>query len=70
MSTYERPDLQDKIQIVANNDLGDVKISAHLLQLDTVHGRFNQDVEINETHSKLMHSIQWFCERDLANILG
>lgn len=66
---YERPDLQDKIQIVAINDLGDVKISAHLLQFDTVHGRFNQDVEINENSLKINgDSIQWFCERDPANI--
>ena len=66
---YERPDLQDKIQIVAINDLGDVKISAHLLQFDTVHGRFNQQVEINENSLKINNdTIQWFCERDPANI--
>ena len=66
---YERPDLQDKIQIVAINDLGDVKISAHLLQFDTVHGRFNQDVEVNENSLKINNdTIQWFCERDPANI--
>ena len=35
---YERPELHDKLQIVAVNDLGDVDISAHLLQFDTVHG--------------------------------
>jgi glyceraldehyde 3-phosphate dehydrogenase len=46
-----------------------VKISAHLLQFDTVHGRFNQDVEINENSLKINgDSIQWFCERDPANI--
>ena len=66
---YERPDLQDKIQIVAINDLGDVKISAHLLQFDTVHGRFNQQVEVNENVLKINNdTIQWFCERDPANI--
>ena len=66
---YERPDLQDKIQIVAINDLGDVKISAHLLQFDTVHGRFNQQVEVNENSLKINNdTIQWFCERDPANI--
>lgn len=66
---YERPDLQDKIQIVAINDLGDVKISAHLLQFDTVHGRFNQQVEVNENSLKINNdAIQWFCERDPANI--
>ena len=66
---YERPELQDKIQIVAINDLGDVKISAHLLQFDTVHGRFNQQVEVNENSLKINNdTIQWFCERDPANI--
>ena len=66
---YERTDLQDKIQIVAINDLGDVKISAHLLQFDTVHGRFNQQVEVNENSLKINNdTIQWFCERDPANI--
>ncbi len=66
---YERPDLQDKIQIVAINDLGDVNISAHLLQFDTVHGRFNQQVEVGD-HSLTINDdkIQWFCERDPANI--
>lgn len=66
---YERPDLQDKIQIVAINDLGDVNISAHLLKFDTVHGRFNQQVEVGD-HSLTINDdkIQWFCERDPANI--
>jgi glyceraldehyde 3-phosphate dehydrogenase len=66
---YERPEMQDKIQIVAINDLGDVNISAHLLQFDTVHGRFNQQVEVGD-HSLTINDdkIQWFCERDPANI--
>ena len=61
--------MQDKIQIVAINDLGDVNISAHLLQFDTVHGRFNQQVEVGD-HSLTINDdkIQWFCERDPANI--
>jgi glyceraldehyde 3-phosphate dehydrogenase len=46
-----------------------VKISAHLLQFDTVHGRFNQQVEVNENSLKINNdTIQWFCERDPANI--
>lgn len=66
---YERPEMQDKIQIVAINDLGDVNISAHLLKFDTVHGRFNQQVEVGD-HSLTINDdkIQWFCERDPANI--
>jgi len=66
---YERPDLQDKIQIVAINDLGDVSVSAHLLQFDTVHGRFNQQVTTDkESLTVNGHRIQWFSERNPANI--
>ena len=66
---YERPELQEKIQIVAINDLGNVDINAHLLQFDTVHGRFNQQVEVGEDSLTINgDKIQWFCERDPANI--
>ncbi|MDA9574550.1 type I glyceraldehyde-3-phosphate dehydrogenase, partial [Porticoccaceae bacterium] len=64
-----RPDLQDKIQIVAINDLGDASISAHLLKFDTVHGRFGQQVEVGENSISINgQEIKWFCERDPANI--
>ena len=66
---YERPDLQDKIQIVAINDLGDASISAHLLKYDTVHGRFGQQVEVGDNAITINgQEIKWFCERDPANI--
>jgi len=66
---YERPDLQDKIQIVAVNDLGDASISAHLLKYDTVHGRFGQQVEVGDNAITINgQEIKWFCERDPANI--
>ena len=66
---YERTDLQDKIQIVAINDLGDASISAHLLKFDTVHGRFGQQVEVGENSISINgQEIKWFCERDPANI--
>ena len=66
---YERPDLQDKIQIVAINDLGDASISAHLLKFDTVHGRFDQQVEVGENSITINgQEIKWFCERDPADI--
>ncbi len=41
---YER-NLQNEIEIVAINDLGSPAINAHLLQYDTVHGRFSATVE-------------------------
>ncbi len=38
--------LTDKFDIVAINDLGSVETNAHLLQYDTAHGRFNQEVTV------------------------
>ncbi len=38
--------LQDKFDIVAINDLGSVETNAHLLQYDTAHGRFNEEVKV------------------------
>ena len=66
---YERPELQEKIQIIAINDLGNVQINAHLLQFDTVHGRFNQSVDVDADSLTINGDrIQWFCEPDPANI--
>ena len=66
---YERPELQEKIQIIAINDLGSAQINAHLLQFDTVHGRFNQSVDVDaESLTINGDRIQWFCEPDPANI--
>ena len=44
---YEKKHYED-IQIVAINDLGDSKINAHLLTYDTVHGKFDYPVDVNE----------------------
>ena len=43
---YERPELQERLRIVAINDLGTREINAHLLQFDTTHGRFGADVDV------------------------
>jgi glyceraldehyde 3-phosphate dehydrogenase len=45
---YERPELSEKIQIIAINDLGSAQMNAHLTQFDTTHGRFNQPVSIDQ----------------------
>ena len=45
---YERPELHQKIKIVAINDLGDSSINAHLLQFDSVHGYFHKIVTHDE----------------------
>ena len=67
---YERPDLQDRIQIVAINDLGDASISAHLLQVRygarPLWSAGGSGRELGPT--SMATKIQWFCERDPANI--
>lgn len=37
---------RDELQIVAINDLGDVKTNAHLTRYDTVHGKFSKEISI------------------------
>ncbi len=38
----------NQIEIVAINDLGDIKSMAHLLRYDSIHGRFYKDVAIDQ----------------------
>lgn len=56
---------EDRIKIVAINDLGDAKINAHLTQFDTVHGRFNGDVAV-EGNALVVngHKINTYSERN------
>ncbi len=66
---YERPELQNKIKIVAINDLGSLEINAHLLQFDTVHGRFNQDVQVTEDSIIINGDVvKWSSERNPADL--
>ena len=39
---------REDIEVVAINDLGSVDTNAHLLQFDSVHGRFPFDVQVND----------------------
>lgn len=57
------------IEIVAINDLGSPESNAHLLQYDSVHGRFNADI-VTEGDNLIIngHSIKVFAERDPANL--
>ena len=43
---YEN-DYREKLRVVAINDLGNAKTNAHLLKYDSVHGRFDAQVESN-----------------------
>ena len=39
--------LKDEFDIVAINDLADAETNAHLLQYDTVHGKFGETVTVD-----------------------
>ena len=66
---YERPELHQKIKIVAINDLGDSSINAHLLQFDSVHGYFHKIVT-HDQHSLAVENnkILCFSERDPSKL--
>ncbi len=66
---YERPELHQKIKIVAINDLGDSSINAHLLQFDSVHGYFHKIVTHDE-HSLAVENNKVLCfsERDPSKL--
>ena len=60
---------RDEYQIVAINDLGDAKINTHLTRYDTVHGRFNAQVEEGENALFVNgDEIKTFSERDPSNL--
>lgn len=62
---YEHPEYRKDIQIVAINDLGDVKINAHLTQYDTVHGKFPGTVSIDGDNLVVNgDKIRVFAEKD------
>ena len=66
---HERPELLESIQIVAINDLGDSQVNSHLLSFDTVHGRFNQEVEACDDAIFINgKKIKWFSERNPADL--
>jgi len=57
------------VQIVAVNDLTDVKTLVHLLKYDTTHGRINATVEAGEGELIVNgRSIKVFAERDPGNL--
>lgn len=62
------------IEIVAINAMGDIKTNAHLLRHDTVHGRFNAVVKVEEVSDTEKYLIingdrmRVFCDRDPRNL--
>ena len=59
----------DQIKVVAINDLGEASINAHLLQFDTVHGRFMHDVSVEQDNISINgDQIAVLAERDPAKL--
>ena len=57
------------IDVVAVNDLGPVETNAHLLQYDSVHGRFPQEVKVSgDTISVGKEKFKVLAERDPAKL--
>lgn len=60
---------KSNIEVVAINDLTDVKTLAHLLKYDSVHGGLGTPVNIKDNIIEAGgHSMQVFAERDPANL--
>ncbi|MCX6819409.1 MAG: type I glyceraldehyde-3-phosphate dehydrogenase [Candidatus Aenigmarchaeota archaeon] len=56
---------KSSIEIVAINDLGDIKTMAHLLKYDSVHGIFNEKVEVKGSSLIVGNKeIKILCEKD------
>jgi glyceraldehyde 3-phosphate dehydrogenase len=65
---YENKKYSD-IQIVAINDLGDVKTSAHLTRYDTTHGKFPGEVDVDGNNLIINgDKIRVVAERDPKNL--
>ena len=57
------------VEVVAINDLADIKTNAHLLKYDSVHGRFSGTVEAGDGVMTVNgHDIKVVQERDPANL--
>jgi glyceraldehyde 3-phosphate dehydrogenase len=62
-------DLDNELVVVAINDLCDPKVSAHLTEYDSVHGRFMHKVTAGNRSLKIKEqTIKVFQERDLATL--
>ena len=65
-----RAGLEDPdIEFIAVNDLTDPKTLAHLLKYDSVHGRFQGEVEVGDGEIRVNGKSIWvLSERDPANL--
>src|SRR5690554_1775575 len=61
--------LQDKIQLVAINDLGDANTLAHLTRFDSTFGRFSKEVKLEDKMLEVDgHKIELLSVADVANL--
>lgn len=59
----------DELEVVAVNDIGDLKTMAHLLKYDSNYGRFDGTVEVGEDQMVINgKAVKFFKETDPANI--
>jgi len=59
------------IEVVAINDLGDLKTGVHLLKYDSSYGRYGKNVEVDEANSELIidgKKIKYLSEPDPAKL--
>jgi len=62
---------KDDVEIVAINDLTDIKTAAHLLKYDSSYGTYEKEVVVDEKNSELIIDgtrIKYFMEKDPANL--
>ena len=62
---------KDDLEVVAINDLTDIKTAAHLLKYDSSFGRYDKEVMVDEKNSELIVDgtrIKYFMEKDPANL--
>ena len=61
--------LESKFDVVAINDLAPIATNAHLTQYDTVHGKFNGDVQVDGDNLVVNGDVfKVYAERDPANL--
>ena len=61
--------LDDEIEVVGINDIGDLNSNIHLLKYDSVHGSLNESIVKNESNFSVKnHNIKFFSEKDPSNL--
>jgi glyceraldehyde 3-phosphate dehydrogenase len=63
--------LEKGLEVVAINDLTDLKTSAHLLKYDSSYGRYDKEVSIDETNSEIIidgKKIKYLSEPDATKL--